>query len=137
MAFEQIKAELDEGILTVTLNRPERMNAWTETMARELIEAFDRADEDDDVHAVIVTGAGRAFCAGADLERGGETFDWRAREASAAGEGAAPPAPRDNGGQLTLRIFESTKPVIAAVNGPAVGVGATMTLPMDVRLAAE
>src|SRR5947209_18333874 len=96
MEFEQIKAELDEGILTVTLNRPERMNAWTETMARELIEAFDRADEDDDVHAVIVTGEGRAFCAGADLERGGETFDWRAREASAA-------VPEDNGGQLTLR----------------------------------
>ena len=84
MELEQITAEVQDGILTVTLNRPERMNAWTETMAGELIEAFDRADEDDDVHAVIVTGEGRAFCAGADLERGGETFDWRAREASAA-----------------------------------------------------
>jgi enoyl-CoA hydratase/carnithine racemase len=127
---EQITAELHDEILTITLNRPQRMNAWTETMARELIEAFDRADADDGVRAVIVTGAGRAFCAGADLERGGETFDWRARE-------GAPAVPRDNGGQVTLRIFRSTKPVIAAVNGAAVGVGATMTLPMDIRLAAE
>jgi enoyl-CoA hydratase/carnithine racemase len=121
---------VDDGILTITLNRPERMNAWTETMARELITAFDRADADDDVRAVIVTGAGRAFCAGADLERGGETFDWRTRESAAE-------VPEDNGGQLTLRIFDCTKPVIAAVNGAAVGVGATMTLPMDVRLASE
>jgi enoyl-CoA hydratase/carnithine racemase len=127
---EQITAEVDAGVLTITLNRPDRLNAWTETMARELIEAFDRADADDEVRAVIVTGAGRAFCAGADLERGGETFDWRARE-------EAGPVPRDNGGQLTLRVFECTKPVIAAINGPAVGVGVTMTLPMDVRLAAD
>jgi enoyl-CoA hydratase/carnithine racemase len=127
---EQIIAEVQDGILTITLNRPERMNAWTQTMARELIEAFDRADADDEVRVVIVTGAGRAFCAGADLERGGETFDWRAR-------GGAPGVPRDNGGQLTLRIFQSTKPVIAAVNGAAVGVGVTMTLPMDIRLAAD
>jgi len=130
MAFQQIAAEVDEGILTITLNRPERMNAWTETMARELIEAFDRADEDDAVRAVIVTGAGRAFCAGADLERGGETFDWRTR-------GGSDSVPEDNGGQLTLRVFDCTKPVIAAVNGAAVGVGATMTLAMDVRLAAD
>ncbi|HUE26469.1 MAG TPA: crotonase/enoyl-CoA hydratase family protein [Solirubrobacteraceae bacterium] len=130
MEAEQIIAEAQDGVLTITLNRPERMNAWTETMARELIEAFDRADADDEIRAVIVTGAGRAFCAGADLERGGETFDWRARE-------GAPAVPRDNGGQLTLRIFKSTKPVIAAINGPAVGVGITMTLPMDIRLAAE
>jgi enoyl-CoA hydratase/carnithine racemase len=130
MAFEQITADVDEGILTITLNRPERMNAWTETMARELLEAFDRADDDDAVRAVIVTGAGRAFCAGADLERGGETFDWRVRGGSEA-------VPRDNGGQLTLRIFDCTKPVIAAVNGDAVGVGATMTLAMDMRLAAD
>jgi enoyl-CoA hydratase/carnithine racemase len=101
-------------------------------MARELISALDRADSDDEVRAVIVTGAGRAFCAGADLERGGETFDWRSR-----GGGEAGGVPRDNGGQLTLRIFDCTKPVIAAINGPAVGVGATMTLPMDIRLAAE
>jgi enoyl-CoA hydratase/carnithine racemase len=130
MEPEQIIAEVQDGILTITLNRPDRMNAWTERMARELMEAFDRADADDEVRAVIVTGAGRAFCAGADLERGGETFDWRARE-------GAPAVPRDNGGQLTLRIFQSTKPVIAAINGAAVGVGVTMTLPMDIRLAAE
>jgi enoyl-CoA hydratase/carnithine racemase len=130
MEPEQIMAEVRDEILTITLNRPDRMNAWTETMARELTEAFDRADADDDVRAVIITGAGRAFCAGADLERGGETFDWRARE-------NAPAVPRDNGGQLTLRIFRSTKPVIAAINGAAVGVGATMTLPMDIRLAAD
>lgn len=131
---EQIIEELEEGVLTITLNRPDRLNAWTATMARELMSAFDRADADDEVRAVVVTGAGRGFCAGADLERGGETFDWRARSGSAA---ASSEVPRDNGGQLTLRIFDCTKPVIAAVNGPAVGVGATMTLPMDVRLAAE
>ena len=134
MKREQITEQLEDGVLTITLNRPDRLNAWTPTMARELISAFDRADADDEVRAVIVTGAGRAFCAGADLERGGETFDARAR--GDAGGGAAG-APRDNGGQLTLRIFDCTKPVIAAINGPAVGVGATMTLPMDIRLAAE
>jgi enoyl-CoA hydratase/carnithine racemase len=99
-------------------------------MASELIEAFDRADADDDVRAIVVTGAGRAYCAGADLAGGGETFDWRERQ-------SADEVPRDNGGQVTLRIFDSTKPVIAAINGPAVGVGITMTLPMDIRLAAE
>jgi enoyl-CoA hydratase/carnithine racemase len=130
MEREQIIEDLEDGILTVTLNRPDRLNAWTETMARELTAAFDRADADDQVRVVIVTGAGRAFCAGADLERGGETFDSSARQ-------DAPAVPRDNGGQLTLRIFECTKPVIAAINGPAVGVGATMTLPMDIRLAAD
>jgi enoyl-CoA hydratase/carnithine racemase len=130
MAHEQILTDLSEGILTITLNRPERLNAWTATMASELIDAFDRADADDEVRAVIVTGAGRGFCAGADLAAGGETFDYRARTGSEA-------VPRDNGGQVTLRIFESTKPVIAAINGPAVGIGATMTLPMDIRLAAE
>ncbi len=128
--FEQITTELREGILTITLNRPDRLNAWTATMCHELIAAFDRADADDDVRVVIVTGAGRGFCAGADLAAGAATFDWRRREA----EGAVP---RDNGGQFTLRVFDCTKPVIAAINGPAVGVGATMTLPMDIRLAAE
>jgi enoyl-CoA hydratase/carnithine racemase len=130
MAFEEILYEVEEGVLTLTLNRPERLNAWTPTMQAELIEAFDRADADDEVRAVIVTGAGRGYCAGADLERGGSTFDWRERQAG--GE-----IPRDGGGRFTLRVFECTKPVIAAINGPAVGVGATMTLPMDVRLAAE
>ena len=129
--MEQITTELSDGILTITLNRPDRLNAWTQTMAKELIEAFDQADANDDVRVLIVTGAGRGFCAGADLERGAETFDWRAREGSGDGP------PRDNGGQFTLRIFESKKPVIAAVNGPAVGVGVTMTLPMDIRLAAD
>lgn len=130
MEREQIIEELEDGILTITLNRPDRLNAWTETMAEELISAFDRADADDEVRVVIVTGAGRAFCAGADLERGGQTFDWRSRERADA-------VPRDNGGRFTLRVFESLKPVIAAINGPAVGVGATMTLPMDIRLAAD
>src|SRR5205823_4863144 len=96
----------------------------------ELIEAFDRADADDEVRAIVITGAGRGYCAGADLEAGGSTFDWRERQAD--GE-----VPRDGGGQFTLRLFDSTKPVIAAINGPAVGVGITMTLAMDVRLAAE
>jgi enoyl-CoA hydratase/carnithine racemase len=130
MEFEQIRADVSERVLTITLNRPERLNAWTATMGRELIEAFDRADADDEVRVVVVTGEGRGFCAGADLAGGGETFDYRAR-------GNTEPVPRDNGGQFTLRVFESTKPVIAAINGPAVGVGATMTLPMDIRLAAE
>jgi enoyl-CoA hydratase/carnithine racemase len=130
MDFEQITTELADGALTITLNRPERLNAWTALMGQELRAAFDRADTDDDVRVVIVTGAGRGFCAGADLASGGDTFDARKRE-SVAG------AMRDNGGETTLRIFESTKPVIAAINGPAVGVGATMTLPMDVRLAAD
>src|SRR3954470_22631542 len=128
-AFEEIRYAVDDRVLTITLDRPERLNAWTPTMQGELIEAFDQADGDDEVRAIVVTGEGRGFCAGADLERGGETFDWRAR----AGAGV----PRDGGGQFVLRVFESTKPVIAAINGPAVGVGMTMTLPMDVRLVAQ
>ncbi len=132
MDYEQIATEVADGILTITLNRPDRLNAWTSTMCTELISAFDQADADDDVRAVIVTGAGRGFCAGADLSAGGTTFDWREREPQSAGA-----VPRDNGGQFTLRVFECRKPVIAAINGPAVGVGATMTLPMDIRLAAN
>jgi enoyl-CoA hydratase/carnithine racemase len=128
--YEQILTDVADGILTITLNRPDRLNAWTATMASELMSAFDRADADDDIRVVIVTGAGRGFCAGADLSGGGDTFDPRTRAPSDG-------IPRDNGGQFTLRIFESTKPVIAAINGPAVGVGATMTLPMDIRLAAD
>jgi enoyl-CoA hydratase/carnithine racemase len=130
VAFEQIQAELQDRVLTITLNRPERLNAWTATMANELLEAFDRADADDEVRAVIVTGAGRGFCAGADLAKGGDTFDRSKRMFTEE-------VPRDSGGVLALRIFECLKPVIAAINGAAVGVGATMTLPMDVRLAAE
>ena len=131
MSYEQITAETADGVLTITLNRPDRLNAWTPTMGAELIAAFDAADADDAVRAIIVTGAGRGFCAGADLQGGGATFDWRERE------GAADGIPRDGGGRFTLRVFECTKPVIAAINGPAVGVGATMTLPMDIRLAAD
>jgi enoyl-CoA hydratase/carnithine racemase len=130
MSFQDIRYEVADGVLTITLDRPDRLNAFTPTMARELIEAFDRSDADDDVRAVIVTGAGRGFCAGADLGGGGGTFDWRERDGGEAG------VPRDGGGQVTLRIFDSLKPVIAAINGPAVGVGITMTLPMDVRIAA-
>jgi enoyl-CoA hydratase/carnithine racemase len=130
MEYEQIRYEVADSVLTITLNRPDRLNAFTPTMLQELLDAFDRADADDDVRAVIVTGAGRGFCAGADLEAGGSTFDYRER-------GVEDDVPRDGGGRLTLRIFESTKPVIGAVNGAAVGVGITMTLPMDVRLAAE
>jgi enoyl-CoA hydratase/carnithine racemase len=131
--FEEIRAERADGVLTITLNRPDRLNAFTETMRRELIAAFGLADADDDVRAVVVTGAGRGFCAGADLAKGGATFDWREREASGDGWDV----PRDGGGQVSLRIYECMKPVIAAINGPAVGVGITMTLPMDVRLAVE
>lgn len=129
--YEHISLEVSDGIATVTLDRPEKLNAFTTRMQHELIDAFDRTDADDDVRVVIVTGRGRAFCAGADLSGGGETFA-TSGEASAVGVGQ-----RDGGGQVALRIFESTKPVIAAINGPAVGVGITMTLPMDIRLAAE
>jgi enoyl-CoA hydratase/carnithine racemase len=130
MSYEQITAHVADHVLTITLNRPERLNAWTPQMGSELIAAFDAADADDDVRAIIVTGSGRGFCAGADLQGGGATFDWRERQSGAG-------VPRDGGGRFTLRVFDCTKPVIAAINGPAVGVGATMTLPMDVRLAAD
>jgi enoyl-CoA hydratase/carnithine racemase len=138
MPFEQITTDLTDRVLTITLNRPDRLNAWTPTMGRELIEAFDQADADDEVRATIITGAGRAYCAGADLAGGGDTFNAEARaESGSLVSDDGGPLPRDGGGQFTLRVFESTKPVIAAINGPAVGVGATMTLPMDVRLAAD
>src|SRR4051794_26418399 len=127
MAYEQITTDLADRVLTITLNRPDRLNAWTQTMCEELIAAFDESDADDEVRAVVVTGAGRGFCAGADLAGGGSTFDWRERE------GGDRDVPEDNGGIFTLRVFESKKPVIAAINGPAVGGGATMTLPMDIR----
>src|SRR5678816_4476939 len=129
MAFETILYEVSERVATVTLNRPDRLNAVNTTVIRELVEAFDQADGDDGVRAIIVTGAGRAFCAGADLGGGGDTFNYRGEEPI--------DQHRDGGGRVTLRIFESKKPVIAAINGPAVGVGATMTLPMDVRIAAR
>jgi enoyl-CoA hydratase/carnithine racemase len=128
MPFETLRYDVADAIATVTLNRPERLNAVNGTVIRELVEAFDRADADDGVRAVVVTGAGRAFCAGADLAGGGKTFD---------GRGDDPEAHRDGGGLVTLRIFEMKKPVIAAINGPAVGFGITLTLAMDVRLASS
>ncbi|MBI5116117.1 crotonase/enoyl-CoA hydratase family protein [Candidatus Poribacteria bacterium] len=129
MNFEHIKYELDDRILTITLNRPEKLNAFTSAMGTEMIEAFDRADEDDEVRVVIVTGAGRGFCAGSDLSGGADTFDNVTRKNETLEEH------RDAGGVGVLRIYEMKKPIIAAINGPAVGVGITMTLPMDIRIA--
>lgn len=130
MDYKQIKCDLSDHILTVTLNRPERLNAFTPVMCEELIDAFSKADADDDVRAVIVTGAGRAFCAGADLE--GILSRYSASSLS-AGIGDY----RDLAGKITLLIYDLKKPVIAAINGPAVGVGITMTLAMDIRLASQ
>jgi enoyl-CoA hydratase/carnithine racemase len=132
MDYKEIAYEVEDRILTITLDRPDRLNAFTGTMMSELIDAFDRADADDEVRAIIVTGRGRGFCAGADLSAGAGTFDARQRAEDVGIEDQ-----RDGGGRLTLRIFDSVKPVIAAINGPAVGVGITMTLPMDIRIAAR
>jgi enoyl-CoA hydratase/carnithine racemase len=138
VTYTEIDYAVAGGIATITLDRPERLNAFTLVMRGELIDAFDRADADDDVRVVVVTGRGRAFCAGADLERGGATFDHRAGREMFGGEDVFEDGtPRDGGGTVALRIARSLKPVIGAINGPAVGVGVTMTLPMDVRLAAE
>lgn len=130
--YEEIRYSVADRVATITLHRPDKLNAFTGTMMREIIDAFDRVDADDAVRAVIVTGAGRGFCAGADLSAGGSTF---ARGGSDVQTDVG--VPRDGGGLVTLRIFECTKPVIGAINGPAVGVGVTMTLPMDVRLASS
>lgn len=132
--FTEISYEVEGSTAIITLDRPDHLNAFTYTMLGELLEAFDRTDADDAVRVVIVTGRGRAFCAGADLSLGGETFDAAAQGVSAKPSGAAP---RDGGGLLVLRIFRSTKPVIAAINGSAVGVGISMTLPMDIRILAD
>ena len=113
-----IATEVSDHILTITLNRPDKLNAFTGRMMVELIEAFDRADADDDVRVVIVTGAGRGFCAGADLSAGAETFNVEARGGDVGVAADEAGVERDGGGRVTLRIFESTKPVIAAVNGP-------------------
>jgi len=131
MSYNTIRYDVEDGILTLTLHRPEKLNAFTREMLSEMIDAFDRADADDDVRCIIVTGEGRAFCAGADLSSGGSTFNADGREDRESG------LHPDGGGQLTLRIYELKKPIIAAINGPAVGVGVTMTLAMDIRLAAE
>jgi enoyl-CoA hydratase/carnithine racemase len=129
MAYETLLTDLRDHVLTVTMNRPDRLNAFTEKMMLEWLALLDEIDANDDVRAVVVTGAGRGFCAGADLGTGGGTFDSTGLEKI--------DEHRDGGGRVTLRIFECRKPLIAAVNGPAVGVGATMTLPMDVRIASE
>jgi enoyl-CoA hydratase/carnithine racemase len=128
--FEHIRYDVDGHVATITLHRPDQLNAFTSRMMHEAIAAFDLADADDAVRAVIVTGEGRAFCAGADLSGGGETFS---RGGSDVQHDSG--VPRDGGGMLALRIFESHKPVIGAINGAAVGVGVTMTLPMDFRIA--
>ncbi len=126
MAYEQIAYEVADRVATITLDRPDALNAFTGRMMHEAIDAFDRVDADDEVRAVILTGRGRGFCAGADLSVEGSPFAGQERDGR---------VPRDGGGQLALRIFDCAKPVIAAINGPAVGVGVTMTLPCDVRLA--
>lgn len=144
--FETIRYAVDDGIATLTLHRPDRMNAFTPVMMAEMIAAFDLVDADDAVRAVIVTGEGRAFCAGADLGSGGDTFDYAKRggkwgeESPVREDGSVDfdhPGVRDGGGKVTLRIFACKKPVIGAINGAAVGIGVTMTLPMDFRLASE
>ncbi|MFM8530445.1 MAG: crotonase/enoyl-CoA hydratase family protein, partial [Ilumatobacteraceae bacterium] len=132
MPHEEIHYTVDGPVATITLHRPDKLNAFTNRMLKEIIAAFDASDADDDVRAVVVTGSGRAFCAGADLSGGGDTFAKGGSDV-AARSGVV----RDGGGLVALRIFESKKPVIGAINGAAVGVGVTMTLPMDVRLAAE
>ena len=130
MAFETIRFEVADGVGVVTFHRPERLNALDTVMLDELLAVLDQADADDAVRVLIVTGSGRAFCAGADLSGGGRAFDRVAR-----GRGEVPGAHEDGGGRVTLRIFDMRKPLIAAINGPAVGFGITMTLPMDIRLA--
>jgi enoyl-CoA hydratase/carnithine racemase len=126
---EFVEYSVDDGVATITLNRPDKLNALNGEMYMGLLAALDQTDADDGVRAVIVTGAGRAFCAGADLSGGAATFDY--------GEGRDPQAHRDRGGMLVLRIYRSLKPIIAAINGPAVGVGISMTLPMDIRIMAD
>ncbi|MAG99712.1 MAG: crotonase/enoyl-CoA hydratase family protein [Halopseudomonas aestusnigri] len=130
MTYETLDYQVEDGVLTLTLNRPDRMNAFNGLMRRELIAAFDAADADDAVRVVIMTGAGRAFCAGADLEKGGDTFNRHKRQDQPEGDDL-----RDGGGTVSLRIYECIKPVIVAFNGAAVGVGVTMSLPADIRMA--
>ena len=128
MDYSTILYDLEDNVLLITLNRPEILNAFNRDMMAEMIDALNKADADDNVRAIIVTGAGRGFCAGADLSAGGNTFNAEARDDRENG------LHRDGGGRVTLRIFECKKPIIAAINGAAVGIGATMTLPMDIRI---
>jgi len=136
LPYRQIRYEVADGIATITLHRPDALNAFTDLMRGELIDAVDRTDADDEVRVVVLTGAGRAFCAGADLGGGAATFDYDAAEQPPE-VGLVDGVPRDGGGTCALRFAASKKPIIAAVNGPAVGIGATMLLPTDVRIAAE
>lgn len=133
--YQTLLYAVEDGVATVTLNRPEKLNAFNTQMMNDMIAVFDETDRDDAVRCVIVTGAGRAFCAGADLSAGAQTFDYDSRGGDAMAARTRDGAQRDGGGLLTLRIYESLKPVIAAVNGAAVGVGATMQLAMDIRMA--
>ena len=133
--FETIRLEVEDGIATLTLNRPDKLNAFNTQMMQEMIAAFDQTDADDSVRVVIVTGSGRAFCAGADLSAGAATFDYSTRGGEDKEARTIEGVQRDGGGLLTLRIYDSLKPVIAAVNGAAVGVGVTMQLAMDIRMA--
>jgi enoyl-CoA hydratase/carnithine racemase len=144
MSYNTISYVVEDGILTLTLNRPEQMNAFTVEMANELVAAFGRASEDDAVRAVVVTGAGKAFCAGMDLSKPGNVFGLDETQKPGLedvnerlDEPAMIEGVRDTGGRVVLAIFACKKPVIGAINGAAVGIGATMTLPMDVRLASE
>ncbi len=141
MTFETILYDVDNGVATVTLNRPDVFNAMNPQMTQELIDVFDLTDRDDAVRVVVVTGAGRGFCGGADLSKGASIFDKNSRADSPMREDGtfdySKESARDGGGKLALRIFQSLKPVIAAVNGPAVGVGASMILPMDIRIASD
>jgi enoyl-CoA hydratase/carnithine racemase len=135
---EQLSYTVTDSVATITLSRPDQLNAFTAQMCFELLEAFDLIDADDAVRAVVVTGAGRAFCAGADLSSGADAFDALSQQTGASAFGvSADGIPRDSGGLFALRIFRCLKPIIAAINGPAVGVGISMTLPMDIRLVAE
>ncbi|WP_397417784.1 crotonase/enoyl-CoA hydratase family protein [Phenylobacterium sp.] len=135
--FETLLYSVEDGIATITLNRPDKLNAFNTTMMNEMISAFDETDGDDNVRAVIITGAGRAFCAGADLSAGAATFNYDARDALHREARMREGVQRDGGGLLTLRIYDSLKPVISACNGAAVGVGVTMQLAMDIRLASD
>lgn len=143
-AYETLDYSVTDGILTLTLDRPEAMNSFTVTMANELEAAFIRASSDDDVRAIVVTGRGKAFCAGMDLSREGNVFGLdetlQPTMADLVERGDDPEileGVRDTGGRVSLAIYACTKPVIAAINGAAVGIGATMTLPMDFRIASE
>ncbi len=136
-SFETLLYSVEDGIATITLNRPDKLNAFNTTMMQELIAAFDETDADDNVKAVIITGAGRAFCAGADLSAGAQTFDYDARGGQDQAARQEQGVHRDGGGLVTLRIYDSLKPVISACNGAAVGIGVTMQLAMDFRLASS